>query len=499
MRVQFSLALLASFTSTIAHTDANHATDSANHIFNAIHSSMRQWGSSLYHNGMSFFLASVPAGTQLYHGAHTPDPVTGTEWLAFEPEHALLFARMPVPPMGSHPPRRGRDGGQGVLSVDAEDDDDRPRLEGWLHTYAATRDLRLLYVDGMSAGKTTNGTLDSQSRIVFNDTINDNQIQDEIQRASEFCRMAREIWDDRLDGLLRMEAGFEIILCSFERDLQILRADQVKPGKKFLHDPFGPGRGNKSLHDLVPDSGSWFRAITARYHGIGGNRVAVDYDHFVTSYAYGLDVFGGESLKYRPRLTHLDSSQLEPVRRDLNTLIMTHDTNERSFNWQVITDMVVEKYARVLKYLASGDLSTTEQMHETIQRLLDPFFAYPDRNTTVEAERCADQFIPFTAPTQGTAAHAVRSVTQRICRTLLEAWEETDYDTIMNKVQNLVEYLSWSTWKECQGCKDNEICVIPIWPLEAEEDYDHPQCRDEKKPEVEGTKYWGRMMLPGPT
>ena len=492
MRVQSSLALLASLTSTIAYADANHVNDSANHIFNAIHSSMRQWGSSLYHNGMSFFLASVPAGTLLYHGSHAPDPVTGTEWLAFEPEHALLFARMPIPPMGSHPPRRGRYGGQRPLSVGAEDED-RPQLEGWLHTYAATRDLRLLYVDGMSAGKTTNGTLDSQSWIIFNDTITGNQVQDERKRASEFCRMAREVWDDRLDGLLRMEAGFEIILCSFGRDLQILRADQVKPNKKFLHNPSGPGtgRGNGTLHGLIPDTGPWFRAITARYHGIGGNRVAVDYDHFVTAYTYGLELFGGESKKYRPRLKHLDSSQLEPIRRDLNTLIMTHDTTECSFNWQVVADMVVERYAHALKYLASGDLSTTEQMHETIQRLLDPFFSYPDRNTTVEAERCANQFIPFAAPTQGTAARAVRFISQRICWELLETAEETDYDTIMAKIQNLVEYLSWTTWKECRGCKDNEICVIPIWPIGIEEDYDHPQCRDEKKPEVEGTKYWG--------
>ncbi|KAJ4290997.1 hypothetical protein N0V90_010193 [Kalmusia sp. IMI 367209] len=29
---------------------------------------MRQWGSSLNHNGMSFFMATVPTGTQLYHG-----------------------------------------------------------------------------------------------------------------------------------------------------------------------------------------------------------------------------------------------------------------------------------------------------------------------------------------------------------------------------------------------------------------------------------------------
>src|SRR3954468_7465721 len=85
----------------------------ANHIFNAIHSSMRQWGSSLNHNGMSFFLATVPAGTRLYHGGSTRDPVIGPEWLAFEAEHALMFARPRRRPPKGWPPHEGDDKEEG--------------------------------------------------------------------------------------------------------------------------------------------------------------------------------------------------------------------------------------------------------------------------------------------------------------------------------------------------------------------------------------------------
>lgn len=46
------------------------ALRNANHIFNAIHSPLRQCGSSLNHNGMSLFLTSVPHGAQLYRGTH---------------------------------------------------------------------------------------------------------------------------------------------------------------------------------------------------------------------------------------------------------------------------------------------------------------------------------------------------------------------------------------------------------------------------------------------
>ena len=90
------------------------ARANAPQIFNAIHSSTRQWGSSLLHNGMSLYPARIPNNTHLYHGTHIPDAVKGMEWLAFEIEHAEMFAR-------SHRigPPRGRPG-----------DPERPRRPG---------------------------------------------------------------------------------------------------------------------------------------------------------------------------------------------------------------------------------------------------------------------------------------------------------------------------------------------------------------------------------
>lgn len=456
-------------------------------IFNAVHSSMRQWGSSVYHNGMSFFLASVPAGTQLYHGTNKEEPVTGTEWLAFEPEHSLVFARMSRPPRGPHPgpPRGGPSDAQKPLTGKADEG-------GYLHTYAAARDLRLLYLDGMSAGKTQNGTLDLQDRILLNDTVG--QTMDEGKRAQGICQLIREKWDDRLDGVIRMEAGFEIILCSFERDLDFLRAIHVQP-----HNNASPRR--QSLSDSPdkghgpPNGGSWLQAVTSRYHGIGGNRVRVNYDHFVTVFTRDLDIFGGESKEYRPRLQHLTSASLDPVRQEMTDLILTHDTNEPSFNWQVIADMIVTRFSHALKYISSGP--GEERFYESLEQLLGPFIDYKNRDIVLETARCASQSIPLHAPKQGTAALAVRSVAQDVCKTLLEA-VDVDYQQGVDKIRGLVEYLAWTSWKECTGCKDNEICVIPIWPMGTEEDYEHPTCRDIKEEDSEGGKsYWGQRHGPG--
>jgi len=58
-------------------------------IFNSINSALRQWGSSLKHNGMGFIPVMIPSGTFLYHGTDTKNRVKGMEWLAFEIEVSL--------------------------------------------------------------------------------------------------------------------------------------------------------------------------------------------------------------------------------------------------------------------------------------------------------------------------------------------------------------------------------------------------------------------------
>lgn len=479
-------------TATPVYADYSTKIPNANHIFNAIHSSMRQWGSSLNHNGMSFFLATVPEGTQLYHGTHTPEPVNGTEWLAFEPEHANIFSgpKRFGPPPGrpghgrpgdgpSRPPKH-RTGEQMQKPLGGHEGHRPPSEEaGWLHTYVAAKDLRLLYIDGMSAAKSNKGVFDSQDRLLFNDTIRGPGFQ-EYNRAQKVCEIARDVWHDRIDGVIRMEAGFEIILCSFSRDLEVLRITRAKSGDV----PPAPGPG---MDKYPEDMFQYYKAIASRYHGIGGDRVRLNYNRFVTAFAYGLDLFHGGEL---PRLANLSTESLEPIRRDLYDLIATHDAREESFNWQAVVDMIIERYANELKYLVSGRLSTTELLHAQLDRDLRPFIDYDFRNTTFEVERCATQFIPKHAPKHTLAADVVHDVSRAICSTLFFAYEEDEHGTAITSIENLIEYLAWTTWKECQGCAYHAVCFIPIWPVGSYEDREHPQCRDELPRMTNGSYYW---------
>ena len=190
----FTACFIASSAASGGSSTSNPVQNNANRIFNSIHHAMRQWGSSLDHNGMTMFFATVPAATEFYHGTQSEFRINDTEWLAFEPEHALVFANCRGPPDEGHenppPPPPPASGGhlsadrpsnvghdykfvnQGdhrsnlhALWRDPSANDDKP-CGGYLHTYRTKRDLRLLYLDGQSAAKSDKGTLDVQDIIL---------------------------------------------------------------------------------------------------------------------------------------------------------------------------------------------------------------------------------------------------------------------------------------------------------------------------------------------
>ncbi|KAL4943926.1 hypothetical protein BDV06DRAFT_234163 [Aspergillus oleicola] len=491
MKTLFVNIVLAVSGATALLTPQFEPLKNANHIFNAVHDSMRQFGSSLHHNGMSFFLASVTEGIQLYHGNASPDYLKEIGWMAFEPEHAMVFAR---------PPRRqekeekgeiqGNDNQQEPLSSDSESapsEVSHGNASGYLHTYTTTKPLRLLYVDGTSAGKSQIGTLDSQDRILFNETINGG-VSMEDERARSVCRIAENEWEGRLDGVIRMAAGFEIILCKPEVNLAPVRLKQKDDNQK--------PRGKPA---------SLLRATTSRFNDIGGDRVVVNYNNFVTAYSYDLDVFSNENgTEKGPRLQHIPSSDLDPIRQDLNTLVLEHDVSDNEPNWQAVADLIVAKYAPVLRGLIphkhngkpDSKRHQLEDRGSSKLRIAEVLAPFASPSTDESLTLCATQFLSAPdANGNSTLAHrAIYTISQTICSTLLNLKDETDREVIHTSVSELMKYLDWTTWKECRGCKDDEFCAVPIWPNGSESDFEHPRCeRFEDGWEGRGG-YWGGVF-----
>jgi hypothetical protein len=538
----------------------------ANHLFNSIHSSMRQWGSSLNHNGMTVFLATVPAATQLYHGTYKKTAIQGMEWLAFEPEHAFIFAqpRWRPPPPGDHEPHpndenlnkdryahaepsdRHRQSGQQQEGQDlqhelaykhtedakyfagtqpSKNDPGRqsplaekqrnpdaehstqiphqilhserqqllepPTNVGYFHTYIAKHDLRLLYVDGLSAGKTRNGTLDTQDMLILESTLPpEGPIMGDYARARGMCNLASTIWGGRIDGILRMEAGFEVILCDFERHLDLVDAMAVP-----LH------RGNAGF------LGGWayIKAITTRFGGIGGDRVRLNYNNFVSVLAYadidGLFTNDVQSDYAMPRLQNVTVADRMRVRADITDMILQNGRTVGR-DWQAIADMTVARYSHPLHYLHTDKRIRLDRtaFAKYLELLLVPFIAYTARNTTLETRRCVAQIVPAQA-TASLAHRTVHAITHRICSTLIEALAavlldekspHTSEDAIkaIRLIDDLVEYLQWTTWKDCGACHDEQICYIPIWPMGNHEDHKQPRCRTSDEARSRWG-YWG--------
>lgn len=467
----------------------------ANHIFNTVHSSMRQWGSALNHNGLSIFPAVVPQGTLLYHGRNDSESPGGPEWVSFERQHSLQFAALifsvmpgPVSPGTSD----GIKNTQKILQRPGDEDDRRAIyiLPGFLHTYTAKHDLHLLYLDGSAAAKTKRGTLDMSDLLLLDDP-NLHPEQD-FERADRLCEFARTQLHGNVEGFIRTEAGFEIIICDFDRSLELVdlqklaESDSTDERKRVRWQVF-----------------SWARAVAKRYDGIGGSppRVLLDYEKFITAYAYPFDPFFGNASAL-PRLAGASKDVMSAMRRDLIQLINDGDAfggqSRAEHDWRAVADMIVQAWAYPLQELVTdsslADSSQALQTHLYWQ--LNPYIDALDRNKTVEIQRCAlDPFPPNYFSTSAgemadasIAGDAVYAVSHTICSTLLNSFwslqttlptHDVDFPPTeeMSSFRHLVDWLSWTEWKKCKNCAWDEFCSIPMFPIGVPGDHEKPTCR----------------------
>ena len=558
----------------------------ANHIFNALHNSMKEFGSVLHHNGMSFFLASVPEGTEFYHGTGSPFRINGTEWLAFEPEHAMTFAHPRRPGSGNphksqhqgssisdHQPQKHRDDelrrrlgsstndghgddrehrdqdtgrhddftamhlehrnrhNQGQVpwamepvarpwehpnhagnrkSAWAQDheehiqheqhaegmsqtkqhikdhaDHEWPRVLdaaisnaetnlGYFHTYRTKHPLRLVYFDGQSAAKSLKGTLDTQDIVLRNASHFDGSpAKGDDLRAEELCAMARDEWDNSVHGFLRMVGGFEIILCSFADDVDLVDIVATYPDRN--------GDGGSGL--------SYAKALATRFDGIGGHRVSVDYEDFVTMLSFPEAMYFDHS--GLPRV-HNDSSKLQHVRHHIKDLLKrSNSPHNNTIDWQAVTDMIVARYSYRIELMLSHAAPDHHALRRHLHLALEPFLDSRSHDSPREVQRCVSQFWPSRASTDTVAAQAVHIVSRHLCSKLVEAAAAETYEEGISLLRELKAYLNWADFKKCKGCKLDEVCLIPIWPTGSASDFMQPKCGKGRAHGAGG--YWDMM------
>ncbi|QIW97666.1 hypothetical protein AMS68_003184 [Peltaster fructicola] len=496
------LLLVLGIQRCLAEAADLHGLGHANHLFNAVHSAMRQWGSSLLHNGMTAFIATVPADTEFYHGTSSktgltaqngPPPGRGLPPGRQTPDTADNIWCIPGRPCAAHPRDHQDFSGRGQQSLHMVNDEVG---HGYLHTYRTKHSLRLLYVDGQSAAKSTKGTLDMQDVVILREQLPSSGGDDgkghsgpmfEHERAEALCNRARKEWRGNIDGILRMEGGFEIILCSFEDHLDIVSIKQTQEtrSRMLTGDPNiapPPEKSNDMMH--------YYKAVAARYDGIGGQRVSLQYDRFVSLYAYPGAIYYDDNDLPRARN---GTASLEEARNAIDNMVLS-SVGQDAFNWQAISDMVVARYADAIDYLTSGQLGSLSQAKEEIEHALRPFINYSARDNSEEIERCTAQFFPWTLSlrehTTPIAGAAIQAVSHTICQELSRASQMHSLEDITSTLKHLKGWLGWTTWKRCRGCKVNEVCFLPIWPRGTAEDFESPQCKSSLERSRGQGSYW---------
>jgi len=465
-----------------------NAITNARNIFNTIHSAKRQWGSSVQHNGMSFIPATVPEGTLLYHGDPDREHVKGMEWLAFEIQHAEMFA-------APRPPRVPRSPGEKasaeepleshremvrnhMLLGDPRGDFPDPRtfVPGYLHIYQANRPLKLLYLDGMAAANCDRGTYDSQVYVLLE---NKTTWRDEFENACSLCEMGAE-WG--VDGFIRMEIGFEIIYCEFQDGLDLVSSYQTP------HHGDPEDLNGSTIFETV-------RETAQRYQGIDSGRLRLEYTIMISAYFYPVNLTNPIPGNEDPRLLFTSTAQLARIKSDLAAEITAlHPGHITDWQGQVI-DMITARYSDRLKFLATGP--EHEQFLGILNNMLNTYVDYNGTATRTQTiEKCAHHYLlPVTPRTmQDTYIHAaVATVMTRICTTLYQARDilideldlnleaEPPSTTPQQLVQELNKWLDWPDWKFCRKCEENEVCYIAMFPFGSVDDHFFPRCKNESE------------------
>jgi len=452
--------------------DAGIAIQRAPQIFNAISDSLRKWGTTVHLNGMSLYLATIPDGVLLYHGNSRNETPTDVDWLAYEIEHAEMFAR---PRRGRPPPageggisrifselrRRwsGRRQDQGDTQVPLAPSDDS--AQGWLHVYRTTRALPFLYVDGLSGNKQDTGVIDTQD-ILLRGKRDDN-VWDERGRVADICDLCSK-WD--LQGIIRAESpGFEIVKCDFfdglEQVQSLPRGDREegdgRPGGPPPKERPGRGRGGGPWHSPgeKPEEAE-------RYSEVERGRTVIDFSSMVSAFFFDVDLTNPDPKQSRfPRLTGTSEADMDAIREYLSQVVRERrGYPSPAVSWRDKVDLIVKRYADRIETM-SKDVKKVNDMAQHVRFLLDVFIDYSvedEARRTAEAwARCATfyiQTVPLETESDRLIYTALEAVGGKICLTLFEVRELVSDASAGSKaikeskkrLGDLKNYLDWAAF-----------------------------------------------------
>ncbi|CAI4831709.1 BPK_HP2_G0050780.mRNA.1.CDS.1 [Saccharomyces cerevisiae] len=475
--------------------------DNSTAIFNSIRAALRQSPSDIHPVGVSYFPAVIPKGTLMYHaGSKVP---TTFEWLAMDHEFSYSFGlRSPSYGRKSLERRHGRFG-NGTNGDHPKGPpppppppDEKGRGSQKMLTYRAARDLnKFLYLDGASAAKTDSGEMDTQLMLsnVIKEKLNltddgENERMAERLYAARICKWGKPFG---LDGIIRVEVGFEVVLCDFSADnvelvsmLEMVQPNQYLglPAPTVISKEEGwPLDENGSLvEDQLTDDqkailereDGWEKAFSnfnavksfnqlraGAAHDNGEHRIHIDYRYLVSGINRTyiapdpnnrrlLD----EGMTWEKQLDMVD---------DLEKALEVGFDATQSMDWQLAFDELVLKFAPLLKSVSNilnsdGDINESIAINATALTLNFYFLIWSSAVSVVGEivdviYKVNDLLIPevYSFMTDNTtSSDLIKNV-----------------ETARSTIDGLIESLGWIELNyRCERqCNWDEVCYTPSW------------------------------------
>ncbi|KZT59404.1 hypothetical protein CALCODRAFT_493756 [Calocera cornea HHB12733] len=423
------------------------------HVFNSVSSALRQWGNTLNPNGASFVPGVIRAGTSMYHARIWPLAPGTPEWLAFDAEMSFgIFGNG-----GRFPGANGT-------------------LDTWMRTYSARRDIKVAYFDGMSAMIATTGTFDFVDLVGFGldgTPLGDwRGVWDEYARAAKLCNWTRENAVD-LDGFVRMNAGFELIVCDWA-SWELVANVNVTRTHQDISEPFYEWARSAAWHNFVTDS-----------------RVEIDWSGFVS--AHGRDVLlDPKSSTKERRMLSMSNETKMAIRDEVLEVSNRPLFEKRGINWQTLADTITTRYAprllQIQSILSGTSPNATEisaaasLVHIALVPYYDPTLADLGLHKCINGLTWHVQRDSLTRE-EAKIYDSVIYVLERICGTLYDLFDmlpsaspypalHAPNSTISDAsalVTMLFEDLAWPGFVTCPpgACSDavGAFCSLAVWPI----------------------------------
>ncbi|KAJ8581241.1 hypothetical protein M405DRAFT_633051, partial [Rhizopogon salebrosus TDB-379] len=278
-----------------------------------------------------------------------------------------------------------------------------------------------------------------------------NRFMDERERIIDLCRWGNEFG---IDGFVRMEMDFEVMLCDFTAGVKVVSFLNVTPpwrGKVLMFPHIPPPYSDALVRQFeVMHAGSWHN------HYPGDSWIVLDITGLISLYdtelAPSLIPVRADLERWDHRVLGISSEDISRVMRRLTEVVSRPSPMGSGIDWETLINVIVDRYADRLELMQYLLNYTSSDSQEFLQRaklaqaqlrvMLTPYLLHstvvPNANTSgVNASQwaypvfrqCATTHtseltahLHSMTPSEHLLLKAVKGTTREICRVTTNMW-----------------------------------------------------------------------------